>query len=427
MTRAIVAATPLTGHTVPLLQIAEHLLDAGHEVTFVGGERFCARAQALGAAVRPLTGVAGYDDRRLAEAFPARAAAAAGVEQLSFDIAHVFGDVVPDQHAALQEVLADDPDQVLVTDITFLGAWPSALGAGRRPRRWVSVGMTPLYVPSDDTTPFGPVPVGPDGDPAAGNRAALAALEEGLADGVAHVREVLGGLGVQRQVGAWLETGYGLQDITAQLTVPEFEFPRSDLPASVRFTGPLPPTPGPWTEPVWWGDLDGGRPVVVVTQGTLANGDLGEVVIPTLEALADDDVLVVAALGRDVASLAGPVPDNARVTEFIPFDVLFERSDVLVTNGGYGATQLALAAGMPVVVAGVREDKPAVAARVAYHGVGIDLATGNPSAGQVREAVQTVLTEERYRTNAQKISKAYAQHDGPREIVELVTAEPWER
>lgn len=160
---------------------------------------------------------------------------------------------------------------------------------------------------------------------------------------------------------------YTLADETAVLTVPEFEFERSDMPENVHLVGILPAAgTEDWQPLAWWDELDGSRPVVVVTQGTLANDDLSQLVEPTLTGLADLDVTVVAALGRDPEALSIPIPANARVAEFIPFGALLPKTDVFVTNGGFGGTQQALAAGVPVVIAGETEDKPANAARVAH-------------------------------------------------------------
>lgn len=72
----------------------------------------------------------------------------------------------------------------------------------------------------------------------------------------------------------------------------------------------------------------------------------------------------------------------------------------MVTNGGYGGVQLALRHGLPLVVAGGSEDKPAVAARVADFGVGIDLRTGRPDAAAVGHAVWRVLDEPAFRRRA---------------------------
>jgi UDP:flavonoid glycosyltransferase YjiC (YdhE family) len=149
----------------------------------------------------------------------------------------------------------------------------------------------------------------------------------------------------------------------------------------------------------------------VVTQGTLANDDLSRLVEPALAGLADMDVTVVAALGRDAGALAARVPANARVAGYIPFGALLPKASVLVTNGGSGGTQQALAAGVPVVVAGETEDKPANAARAAYHGLGINLQTATPTAQAVAAAVGSLLEDEEVRENVLRLAKVYAQHD----------------
>jgi UDP:flavonoid glycosyltransferase YjiC (YdhE family) len=254
------------------------------------------------------------------------------------------------------------------------------------------------------------------------NRAATAAFEGMLEPGFSHVRDLITELGgdVSRLSG-YITTAYALPDIVAQPTVPELEFPRSDLPENISYVGPLPMTTvDEWTPPHWWDEL-GSRPVVAVTQGTLNNHDLSFLVEPTLSALANDDVLVVAALGgAPVESIAADAPGNARVESFIPFDRLLPHADVLVTNGGYGGVQVCLAAGCPVIVAGTTEDKPATAARISYSGVGIDLGTDRPKPEQIRDAVQTVLSDPGYKERVQAMRQAYERYDSLALIVSMV-------
>ncbi|MFG1925201.1 glycosyltransferase [Cryptosporangium sp. NPDC048952] len=423
MSRVIVASVPLAGHVFPMIQIAGDLVAAGHDVTVVTGERFTDLAERAGARMRPLSGKAAFDDRRLNELFPARVSLPPGPAMLVHDFSHVFGDPIPDQHALLQELLAEDPDSVVVGDLMFLGVLPSMHGAGIRPRRWISVGITPVYYPSDDTTPFGPAPA-PDGtDQVEANRgfnAGLAGAVSGASQYIEDIVHSVGGTGLSfPNIFASL---YHEPDVLAQLTVPEFEFPRSDLPEGlIQFVGPLTPAvPEGWEPPAWWPELDGTRPVVVVSQGTLANGDLSELIEPTLEALADQDVLVVAALGRPIADLDVEVPANVIVEEFVPFSQLLPRADVFVTNGGYGSTQQALAAGVPVVVAGETEDKPSTAARVGLLELGVDLHTQRPKPDQITEAVRHLLDTASYRERVTRVAEAYRKVDGPRMIRDLI-------
>jgi UDP:flavonoid glycosyltransferase YjiC (YdhE family) len=141
---------------------------------------------------------------------------------------------------------------------------------------------------------------------------------------------------------------------------------------------------------------------------------------PTLRALADEDVLVVATTGGKPVESLGPVslPANARVERFIPHAHLLPRVDVMVTNGGYNGVQIALANGVPLVAAGQSEDKPEVCARIRWAGVGIDLKTSTPSEEQIRQTVRKVLAEPVYRQKAGHLAAEFARHDAPTEAAE---------
>jgi MGT family glycosyltransferase len=205
-----------------------------------------------------------------------------------------------------------------------------------------------------------------------------------------------------------------------QFTGGAFEFPRSDMPDTIRLVGPVLPRPSVnFKEPVWWSDLDSGRPVVLVTQGTIANFDLNELIQPTLLALADEDVLVIAATGRPDTELM-VVPSNARVESFVPFNRLLPKVDVLVTNGGYGAVHQALSLGVPIVIAGETEDKALISARVDWTGAGISLGTQDPTEEQIRSAVRAVLADRRYRERAQSIQQNFKEYDAPDAITQAV-------
>jgi UDP:flavonoid glycosyltransferase YjiC (YdhE family) len=163
--------------------------------------------------------------------------------------------------------------------------------------------------------------------------------------------------------------------------------------------------------------------VVLVTQGTLSNHDFGELITPALAALAaePDLLVVVTAGGRASASIPGPIPDNARLADYLPLDWLFPRLDVLVTNGGYGTLNQAISYGIPIVAAGLSEDKRDASARVAWSGVGIDLQTSNPELEALRAAVRKVVDEPRYRERAKALAAEFATYDTTSEIITVLT------
>jgi MGT family glycosyltransferase len=201
-----------------------------------------------------------------------------------------------------------------------------------------------------------------------------------------------------------------------------FEYHRSDLAPQVHFIGPfLPAAPRDFRPPAWWDDLKAGRPVVHVTQGTFAT-DSANLIVPAIKALAGEDVLVVATTGGKPVSSVGfdSLPANARLEEFIPYYHLMPHVKVLVTNGGYGGIQCALANGVPIVVAGQTEDKAEIARRVEWAGVGINLKTSAPKPEQIRQAVRKVMSDSEYRRKVVRVQADFARHDAPTEAAELL-------
>ena len=167
----------------------------------------------------------------------------------------------------------------------------------------------------------------------------------------------------------------------------DVRYPRSDAPPQLHFIGPLSATGSQAPLPPWWDELDGTKPVVHVTQGTVANADYRQLIAPTLKALAGDDVLVVVSTGGRPVGTLPSLPPNARAAAFLPYDELLPRTAVYVTNGGYGGVQYALRHGVPIVATGGKEDKPEVGARVAWSGVGRRIRSEHPSPAALRTAI----------------------------------------
>jgi UDP:flavonoid glycosyltransferase YjiC (YdhE family) len=209
-------------------------------------------------------------------------------------------------------------------------------------------------------------------------------------------------------------------DALVQFSVPSFEYPRSDAPANLHFTGPLCATGSAAPLPDWWNDLDGARPVVHVTQGTVANADYKQVIAPALRALADDDVLVVVATGGRPLDTLPALPPNARAATFLPYDELLPRTSVYVTNGGYGGVQCALRYGVPIVATGGKEDKPVVGSRVAWSGVGRRIRSERPTPRALRRAILAVLHQPQYRQASQLVAADIAAAPGFSGLADIV-------
>jgi UDP:flavonoid glycosyltransferase YjiC (YdhE family) len=317
--------------------------------------------------------------------------------------------------AALEAKSAD----ALVTDTNFLGS-ALVLGHERSQRpAVVQCGVIPLPVQSRDTAPYG-LGLLPSRLLNRQRNAMLAAINRRVMRRPSAVIDRLHtevhGTPMSFSMFNWGRHA----DALVQFTVPSFEYPMSDAPGNLHFVGPMCPTGSETPLPDWWADLDGSRPIVHVTQGTVANIDYGQAIAPTLRALADQDVLVVVSTGGRPVDTLPPLPANARAATYLPYDQLLPRTAVFVTNGGYGGVQYALRYGVPIVATGGKEDKPEVGARVAWSGVGRRIRTERPTDKAMRRNIFAVLADPGYRQASRRIAAEMAAAPGFAGLAEVV-------
>ncbi|MEV6562067.1 nucleotide disphospho-sugar-binding domain-containing protein [Nocardia sp. NPDC051756] len=416
MARYLLAASPIPGHVTPMLAVAADLQRRGHQVRLLTGARFRESAVAQGI---PFSALA--TDAAVTRAESPRSGAPGMVRRWRTGRAELrtgFLDPIAGQFRALTAELARTEFDAVFVDVMFTGAVPLLLAGTPRPPV-LACGVVPLMLSSADTPPFGMA-----WHPRAGRDYTA------MHDVVRHVLF----RGGQRRLDAILrELGLGpapcspldwpvLADRLLQFTVPEFEYPRRDLPSSVVFTGPIPIDRAGARLPSWWNELSTARTVVHVTQGTWDNGDLDQLIRPTLAALRGRSELAVVACTGGSAAALGPIPANAYVTDFVPYADLLPRVDVMITNGGYGGVQQALRHGVPLIVAGDTADKPEIAARVAYTGAGIDLGTARPGPAALAAAVDQVSSNGEFRSAAAGLAKSMTKVS-PFEVISGVLAD----
>ncbi|GLV88867.1 glycosyl transferase [Streptomyces lavendulae subsp. lavendulae] len=183
-----------------------------------------------------------------------------------------------------------------------------------------------------------------------------------------------------------------------------------DLPPHHAYVGPAfgarPAPPGfPWQR------LDPGRRRVLVSLGTLnqeAGARFYDAVLGAAERLAEDVQLVLAA----PAALVGEVPDHVLLQESVPQLELLPHLDAVVCHAGHNTVCEALAHGLPLVVAPIRDDQPIVARQVVEAGAGIRVRFGRTRAEELRDALTSVLDDPGHRRAARRIQASFAAAGG---------------
>jgi UDP:flavonoid glycosyltransferase YjiC (YdhE family) len=213
-------------------------------------------------------------------------------------------------------------------------------------------------------------------------------------------------------------------------------------PYLTSFPGSLDPSPwpdtrrfrtaqGPSGRPLEWRS-DGDRPLIYMTFGTVL-GHLPEAIgvyRRALEAIAGLPARVLLTVGHatDVTSL-GPIPDNARVEQWVPQDAVLRQASCVVCHGGSGTAFGALAAGVPVVICPLFADQPRNGAAIQRAGAGVVVAADTEAAGGLRSlgpedvaplraSIEEVLGNAAYRRAAERIAAEIADMPTIDEIIE---------
>ena len=420
MAHIMVAVMPFAGHVTPMLAVVREFVARGHAVRVYTGAAYADRFAQAGARVVLWHDAPDFDEHHLEATFP-QLRGRKGPRQTIANLEHLFVRTGAAQYRDLMRAWDGQPWELLLADSLSCGA---ALVAESTPAPWATFSLVPLTTPSRDLPPAGlgiRPGVGRLGRARdAALRGAFSLLSRGLHRAWNATRASAGLASTTRRFdSAWVS-----RTLTCVAGLASLDFPRSDLPETTHYVGVVRTTPSVAPQrPPWWPDVESATtPIVHVTQGTL-NVNPNDLLRPAMLGLADAPVLVIAATGPAAQQMTEfSVPSNARVAGILNYDELLPRTSAMITNGGWGGVLAALSHGIPVIVAGGDIDKPEIAARIAYSGVGIDLRTGTPTPRVVANAYRRLAGSPSFRIAAGRVAEELAASGGAVEIVDRCEA-----
>ncbi len=370
----------MRGHLFPAVAILESLRERGHEIAVLALADEMAMLRGLGleaAQLSPRVEALAMDDWRARTPWSrARRATRVFCARASVD--------GPELSRAIREV---EPDALLV-DVACFGALAAAEAWGGP---WASFCPFPLPLPSPGAPPYGP-----------GLRPARR-LPGQLRDGVgwglierAFDRLVLPELNQVRAALGVTAFEHAFQLFTRPplllyMTAESFEYRRDDWPTNVEFVGPCAWDP-PGGLPAELAEAE--DPLVLVTTSSDFQDDARLVRVAT-EALAGEPLRVVASV---------PAAEPA-----IPHGAVLARAGCAITHGGMGATQKALATGVPVCAVPFGRDQFEVARRVEEATAGTRLPAWRLNPERLQRKVKQAMAR---RPGAERLASSFAKYRG---------------
>ncbi|MFC7672323.1 nucleotide disphospho-sugar-binding domain-containing protein [Mycolicibacterium sp. GCM10028919] len=304
-------------------------------------------------------------------------------------------------------VAASRPDALLID----ANCWGAAAFAEAADLPWASFWPYPPYLPSPAVPPFGLGLRPRHGVLGRVRDGVVGTAINGLLD-----RSMIEPLGrIQRALGTQPISSADDFIRRAPLvlvgTAEPFEYPRPDWGERVSLIGPC-EFGAPATIRA---RRSSERPTVLVTNSSERQGDDALPVV-AMAALAEQPVSVIATFPCGVPD-GIHIPDNATVHSFAEHGPLLDTAACAITHGGMGATQKALARGVPVCVVPFGRDQFEVARRVEMSRSGTRLVGRRLSPPRLRSAVLKAMT---MTAGARRVADGFAAAGGPRRGADLL-------
>jgi MGT family glycosyltransferase len=391
MARVLVYTAPGSGHAYPPVATALALRDRGHEVVFRTASGSVEALKRLGLGAAPID--PRIEAERL-EDWKARTSTGALVSACNTFAKRAHYEV-PHLQAAIE---AEHPDLIWV-DTNAMGAAVAAEASGLP---WAHYMPHPHPGPAPGVPVFGPG-FAPSTSRAARIRDAIMAALKPFAfrSFMRSHNSRRAALGLSPLNG--IEDHYLVAPLLIQFSAEPFEYSR-EWPENVRLVGPALWEPSA-TEPEWLAAEE--RPIVLVTASTEFQDD-AKLIRSALEAFASRPYAIVATTAaHDPGDF--DVPSNARVERYLPHDPILRRAAAVISHGGMGTTQKALAAGIPVCAVPFMRDQFEVARRVEHCGGGTLLPARRLRPDRLRGAVEQAME---CRIGAERVGEAFDQAGG---------------
>ena len=132
---------------------------------------------------------------------------------------------------------------------------------------------------------------------------------------------------------------------------------------------------------------------------------------------------MILSIGTKVSRESlGVVPINFVVAAQVPQLTVLQRAKAFVTHGGMNSTSESLLNGVPMVVVPQMGEQAIVGLQVEQLGAGLCLTKAEATAGRLRESVQRLLADDRFRQQADVVRRSFLDAGGAVRAADAILA-----
>ncbi|MBW7967163.1 nucleotide disphospho-sugar-binding domain-containing protein [Bradyrhizobium sp. BR 10261] len=136
-----------------------------------------------------------------------------------------------------------------------------------------------------------------------------------------------------------------------------------------------------------------------------------------IDAVASDQryrLVIATGAEEEARVLQSRVPagvTSIRVHGWLPQTAILRRASLIISHGGGSSLKEAIALGVPMIVYPRRADQPGCAARVVYHGLGLAAAIHSATPASISKAIDHVIANPTFKRRCEEMSQHFKAYD----------------
>lgn len=377
MSKIVFFCIPAHGHTNPTLGVVQELIQRGHEVWYYSYNNLRQKIEATGAHF------VSCDDYDAEQRITPKDAARIG-KDIAFSTKILVDTTLALDDTIIAHMQTMQPDCIVADS---MAVWGKA----------VAIKLGTPFVSSTTTFAF--------------NRHSAQVMKQSLWE---LIKMLLSMPKINKQLKRLQRKGYPIHNIldiiqndnntqTIVYTSPEFQPCSDTFSDCYSFVGPS-------IRPIEHPIQKTQDKLIYISMGTV-NNDMLSLYQQCIAAFAETDYQVIISVGEQLnIRKLGLLPKNISVYPRVDQIAVLEQADAFITHCGMNSVSEALYYRVPLVMLPQTNEQKGVAARVLELGAGIQ--PDKISAESLRDAVERILCEPSYRTNASAIADSFHKCSG---------------
>lgn len=383
MSKIIFFCIPASGHTNPTIEVVRELVSRGNEVWYYSFNEFKDKIQDAGAnfiscddylpELRP------EDEKKIGKDFPAL-------------IEMVVDTTISLDKKVCAELESIKPDCIVSDSLCFWG-------------KLFAKKLDILYICSTTTFAF--------------NKYTAKMMKQGINE---IIRMILGMGRINKKLELLRSHGYYVKDFVSMIqndnetdtivyTSKEFQPMVDTFSSKYYFVGPS-------VANIVVKQEERKLEKIYISLGTVNNKNI-KFYQNCIKAFKDCDIDVVMSIGKGTSiSELGNIPDNFEVRNSVEQIKVLQDVEVFITHCGMNSVNESLYYGVPMVMYPQQSEQGMVCRRVADLDAGIVLKRNSPKC--IKEAVLEVISNNKYKENAEKLGKSFRSAGGYKKAAEAI-------